>query len=125
MNNYYNQNMIGQLMKQKDSIDAMIQQYSQPQQPQVPVQNFITTSSGVDFEAKILKEGEKPDSLFVSRRTMLLDKSNKKLFIKEVDGSISEEYEIIVPLDEKDKKIAELEEKIKELSKQAEKEKEE
>ena len=47
---YNNQTMINQLMRQKDNIDSLIQQYSQP----IPVQNIINT--GVDFEARILKE---------------------------------------------------------------------
>ena len=34
-----------------------------------------------------------------------MKKKNKKVIIKEVDGKISEEYEIVLPLDEKDKKI--------------------
>ena len=46
---------------------------------------------------------------------LCLDKKNKKIIIKEVDGKISEEYEIILPLDEKDKKILELENKLKEM----------
>ena len=46
---------------------------------------------------------------------MILDKYNKKLFIKELNGDISEEYEIVLPLDEKDKKIQELENRIKEM----------
>ena len=106
---YNNQAMINQLMRQKDNIDNLINQYSQPS----PVQNIINT--GVDFEAKILKENEQADNIYVSRRTMFLDKKNKKLLIKETDGSISEQYEIVLPLDEKDKKILELEQKIKEM----------
>ncbi len=103
-----NQTMINQLMRQKDSIDSLISQYSQP-----PVQNIINTGS--DFEARILKENEQVQDILISRRTMFLDEFNKKLSIKEVDGTISKEYEIIIPLDEKDKKILELERKIKEM----------
>lgn len=118
MANFYgyganNQNMINQLMKQKENIDNMIQQYSQPQ---VPVQNIINTNNGLDFEARILKEGEIPENVFVHRRTMFLDRKNKKVFIKEIDGNISESYEIIIPLDEKDKKIMELERRLKEAN---------
>lgn len=103
-----NQNMINQLMRQKDSIDNLLNQYSQP-----PVQNIINT--GTDFEARILKEGEEVNNILISKRTMFLDEANKKLSIKEVDGTISKEYEIVIPLDEKDKKILELEKKIKEM----------
>lgn len=109
---YNNQAMINQLMRQKDNIDNLINQYSQP----TPVQNIINTA-GVEFEARILKDKEEAENIFVSRRTMFLDKKNKKLIIKETDGTISEQYEIILPLDEKDKKILELEKKIKELKK--------
>lgn len=107
---YNNQAMINQLMRQKDNIDNLISQYSQPS----PVQNIINTSS-LEFEARILKDNEEADNIFVARRTMFLDKKNKKLVIKETDGTISEEYEIVLPLDEKDKKILELEKKIKEM----------
>jgi glutaredoxin 2 len=107
---YNNQAMINQLMRQKDNIDNLINQYSQPS----PVQNIINTS-GIDFEARILKDGEEAENTYVARRTMFLDKKNKKLLIKETDGTISEQYEIILPLDEKDKKILELEQRIKEM----------
>lgn len=115
-NNYgaNNQTMINQLMRQKENIDNMIQQYSQPMQP--PVQNIINTNTGADFEAKILKDNETIENTFVQRRTMFLDKKNKRLSIKEVDGTISESYDIIVPLDEKDKKIQELERQLKEAN---------
>lgn len=106
---FNNQAMINQLMRQKDNIDNLISQYSQPS----PVQNIINT--GVDFEARILKDNEEAENTYVSRRTMFLDKKNKKLLIKETDGTISEQYEIVLPLDEKDKKILELEKRVKEL----------
>lgn len=102
----YNQTMINQLMRQKENIENMLNQYSQP-----PVQNIINTTS--EFEARILKDNEEAQDIFINRKTMFLDKKNKKVLVKEVDGTISEEYEIILPLDEKDKKIIELEEKLK------------
>lgn len=104
----YNQSMVNQLLRQKENVENLINQYSQP-----PVQNIINT--GTDFEARILKEGEEVSNIFINRRTMFLDKQNKKLLIKELDGSISEEYEIIIPLDEKDKKIMELEKRLAEM----------
>lgn len=110
--NYYNQNMINQLMKQKDNIDNMINQYSQ-QQP--PVQNIINTMPLTEFEARILRDNEDVSSVFVNKKTMLLDKKNKKLYVKEINGNISEQYDIIVPLDEKDKKIQALENEVKSL----------
>ena len=112
--NYYNpnQNMINQLMRQKDNIENMLNQYNQPQ---APVQNIINTVNSSDFEARILNEDEQIENVYINKRTMFLDKINKKLMIKEIDGKISEEYEIIIPLDEKDKKIIELENRLKEM----------
>ena len=46
---------------------------------------------------------------------MFLDETNKKLYIKELDGTVSKEYEVVIPLDEKDKKILDLENKLKEM----------
>ena len=37
------------------------------------------------------------------------------LYVKEINGDISEEYDVVVPLDEKDKKILEFENKLKEM----------
>ena len=110
----YNQSMINQLLRQKDTIDNMINQYSQPQ----PIQNIINT--GIEFEARMLKDGEDISNIAVIRRTLFIDEKNKKISIKELDGSISKEYEIVVPLDEKDKKILELEQKLEEMEKKIE-----
>lgn len=115
-NNFFNpnQNMINQLLRQKDNIENMINQYSQPQQ--APVQNIINTSSSIEFEARILKDDDDDvENIFINKRTMFLDKKNKKILIKEVDGKISEVYEIILPKDEKDLKIEELEKRLKEM----------
>lgn len=112
--NYYNPNqpVINQLMRQKDNIDNLLNQYTQPQ---IPVQNIINTGSGLDFEARILNDDEDIENILITKRTMFLDKKHKKVSIKELDGNISEEYEIIIPLDEKDKKILELENKLKDM----------
>lgn len=104
-----NQQMLNQLLRQKDNVESLISQYSQP-----PVQNIINTSP-TEFEARILKDDEEIDNIFVSKKTMFLDKKNKKLIIKELDGNISEEYDIIIPLDEKDQKILDLETRLKEM----------
>ena len=82
-----NQTMINQLMRQKDNIENMLSQYSQPQQP---IQNIINTGVTTDFEARILKDDEEVENILITRRTMFLDKKNKKLQIKELDGKISE-----------------------------------
>ena len=99
-------------MRQKENVENLINQYNQPQ---APVQNIINTGTGLEFEAKILKDDEEVDNIFINKRTMFLDKKNKKLLIKEVDGKISEEYEIVIPLDEKDKHILDLENRLKEM----------
>lgn len=113
-NNFFNpnQSMLNQLMRQKDNIENMINQYSQPQQP---IQNIINTVTSTEFEARILNENEEVENILINKRTMFLDKTNKRLVIKELDGSISEQYEIVIPLDEKDKKILELENKLKDM----------
>ena len=108
MNYFPNQTMLNQLFRQKDNIDNLINQYSQP-----PVQNIINT--GTDFEARILKDNEQVENILINKKTMFLDEKNKKVFIKELDGTISKEYEIIIPLDEKDKKILELEKRLEEM----------
>jgi hypothetical protein len=105
-----NQNMANQLMRYKNDIDSMLNQINTP-----PVQNIINTIQSTEFEARILNEDEQVENVLINKRTMFLDKKNKKLMIKEVDGKISEEYEIVIPLDEKDKKILELENKLKEM----------
>ena len=107
---FNSQSMLNQLMRQKDNINDLISQYTQPQ---APVQNIINTGS--DFEARILKKDEQVDNILVNKRTMFLDEYNKKLYIKELDGTISKEYEVVIPLDEKDKKIIALENKLREM----------
>ena len=108
-----NQGMINQLLRQKENIENMITQYSQPP---APVQTIINTgSNNFEFEARILKDDEDISNIAIMRKTLFVDEKNKKISIKEVDGSISKEYEIIVPLDEKDKKILELENRLKEM----------
>ena len=106
----YNNPMTNQLLRQKEQIESLLQQYNQP----TPIQNFINTS-GIDFEAKILTNGEDISNIMINRRTLFVDEKNNKVVVKEIDGTISKEYEIIVPLDEKDKRIAELEEKLNKM----------
>lgn len=107
-----NQPMINQLLRQRDNIESMLNQYNQPQ---APVQNIINTGTSLEFEAKILNDGEDISNIGITRKTLFVDEKNKKVVVKELDGTISKEYEIIVPLDEKDKKILELEARLKEM----------
>lgn len=111
----YNQNqgLINQLERQKDNIDNLLYQYSQPS----PVQNIINTVT--EFEARFIKDDD-ISNIPVMRKTLFIDEQNKKISIKEIDGTISKEYEIVVPLDEKDKKILELENKIREMERKYE-----
>lgn len=115
-NNFYGQNqgIMNQLLRQRDNVENMINQYSQmPSQP--PIQNIINQGGNSEFEARILKDDEELENIFINRKTMFLDKKNKRLVIKEIDGKIVEEYKIIIPKDEKDLAIERLQNKLKEM----------
>ena len=120
-NNFYGQNnqMMNQLLRQRDNIDSLINQYSQPffTSPQAPVQNIINTNSTsqVEMEARYLKTGEYVNDILISNKTLFIDENNSKIYIKDVNGSILKNYDIVIPKDEKDLKIEELESKLKEL----------
>lgn len=114
----YNYNgMINQLYRQKDNIENMIAQYSQGlMNQQAPVQNIINTNtSPSDVEIKQIGKDDDISNIIVTKRTLFIDESKAKISIKEVDGTISKSYDIIIPKDEKDLKIEELEKKLKEL----------
>lgn len=116
--NYSNPNMMNQLYRQKENIENMIAQYSQNigVNTQPPVQNIInTTGNSSDTDVRFLNQNEDISNIIISKKTLFIDENNKKISIKEVDGSISKSYDIIVPKDEKDLKIEELENKLKEL----------
>lgn len=109
-----NTNMINQLYRQRDNIENMIAQYGQPQQP--PVQNIInTTNSATEIDVRFLNANEDISNIIISKRTLFIDEPHNKISIKELDGSLSKTYDIIVPKDEKDLKIEELENKLREL----------
>lgn len=110
MNYLGNNQMINQLMRQRDNIDNLIGQYSSP----APIQNFISTSNA-EFEAKVLTNGEDISNIMINKRTLFVDEKNSKVIIKELDGTISKTYEIIVPKDEKDEKIEKLQKEIEKL----------
>ena len=108
-----NQNMIDNLIRQKDRIDEMIKNYQQPQ----PVNNFINTnqtSSKDLIEWRILNENEEVDNLYVANKTLFIN--DNLMVLKGVDGSL-EKWEVkkIYPIDKKDEKINQLEEEIKSL----------
>lgn len=108
-----NQNMIDNLLRQKDRIDEMIKSYQQPQ----PINNFITASQTTNkdlIEWRILNENEEVDNLYVANKTLFI--SDEMMILKGVDGSL-EKWQIkkIYPIDKKDEKISALEEEIKKL----------
>ena len=115
--NYNNAGMINQLYRQKENIENMINQYTQGFGITTPpVQNIINTSgNNSDTDVRYVKSGEDISNVIVSKKTLFIDEPNSKISIKDVDGTISKTYDIIVPKDEKDVKIEELENKLKEL----------
>lgn len=116
--NYNNPNMMNQLYRQKENIENMIAQYTQGMgiTSQPPVQNIInTTGSTSDTDVRFLNQNEDISNIIISKKTLFIDENNKKISLKEIDGTISKSYDIIVPKDEKDLKIEELENKLKEL----------
>lgn len=88
------------------------------QEPKQPINNIFTNVptpvNNEYFMAKMLKEGEKPEEIFVNQKTAFISLSNKKISIKETDGNITN-YEIILPLDKKDIEIQELKKELKEI----------
>lgn len=110
---FNNQNMIDNLMRQKDRIDEMIKNYQQPQ----PVNNFINTNQAPNkdyIEWRVLNENEEVDNLYVQNKTLFIN--DNLMVLKGVDGSL-EKWEVkkIYPIDKKDEKINALEEEIKKL----------
>lgn len=114
--NYNTTGLMNQLYRQKDNIENMIAQYSQGlMSPQAPVQNIINTSNSSDIDVKYLNKDDDISNIIITKKTLFIDEYNGKISIKEVDGTISKSYDIIIPKDEKDLKIEELEKKLKEL----------
>ena len=108
-----NQNVIDNLMRQKDRIDEMIKNYQQPQ----PVNNFINTNQTPSkdlIEWRVLNENEEVDNLYVANKTLFIN--DNLMVLKGVDGSL-EKWQVkkIYPIDKKDEKINQLEEEIKSL----------
>ena len=108
-----NQNIIDNLIRQKDRIDDMIKSYQQPQ----PVNNFINTMQTPANDMvtwRVLNENEEVDNLYVPNRTLFV--SDNLMVLKGVDGSL-EKWEIkkVYPVDKKDEKITALENEILKL----------
>ena len=106
------QNVIDNLLRQKDRIDDMIKNYQQPQ----PVNNFINTNQVQDntYEMKKLNENDEVENIAIFKDTIFIGED--RLQIKKMDGTI-EKYELkkVYPRDKKDDKIDELTKKIQEL----------
>lgn len=113
----YNYNgLMNQLYRQKDNIENMIAQYSQGlMNQQAPVQNIINTSGSSDTDVKFVNKDDDISNIIITKKTLFIDEFKNKISLKEIDGTISKSYDIIVPKDEKDLKIEELENKLKEL----------
>ena len=110
---YNNQYMLDNLNRQKERIDEMIKNYSQPQ----PVNNFINTNQTPSkdlIEWRILNENEEVDNLYVANKTLFIN--DNMMILKGVDGSLKKwNIKQTYPVDKKDEKINELEEEIKKL----------
>lgn len=81
--------------------------------PSAPVQNFINT--GIEIEGKILSDNEDVSNMLVRCKTIFIDEKNSKVYIKEINGSISKTYDIVIPKDEKDIRIENLEKELEEM----------
>lgn len=108
-------NPIDRIDNQIKELENLRKNYQNMPQQQ-PIQNIINTNgSQMEFEARILNENENPNEILVQRKTMFFEPKKGKLYIKELNGDIKE-YDVVLPLDEKDLKIQELERRLNELS---------
>lgn len=114
-NSQFNIDRINNQIKDLENLRNQFQNIPQPM-PQQPIQNIINTnnSQNIDFEARYIKKDEEVENIIVQRKTAFISPENRFLKVKDIDGTITT-YELIPPLDEKDKKIMELENKIKEM----------
>ena len=108
-------NPIDRIDNQIKELENLRKNYQNMPQQQ-PIQNIINANgSQMEFEARILNENENPNEILVQRKTMFFEPKKGKLYIKELNGDIKE-YDVVLPLDEKDLKIQELERRLDELS---------
>jgi hypothetical protein len=104
-------NPIDRIDNQIKELENLRKNYQNMPQQQ-PIQNIINTNgSQMEFEARILNENENPNEILVQRKTMFFEPKKGKLYIKELNGDIKE-YDVVLPLDEKDLKIQELERRL-------------
>lgn len=111
MNNFYGMNPqinIDRINKQIDDLNNLKMQMQNPPQ-QAPINNYINTNvPKIEMEAKYLQKGQSINDIIIQNRTLFIDEENKKVVIKEEDGNISKEYEIIIPLTKEQKEIQDL-----------------
>lgn len=114
--NYYNP------MYNINKLDDQIRQLQdlKNQYQQAPIQNFINSNIPVEMEAKYLKPNEKVEDIIIMNKTLFIDETNSKIYIKEKDGTISKTYDIIIPKTEEQLKIEELSNKNEILSQKLE-----
>ena len=82
-----NQGMINQLMRQKENIDSMLSQYTQP-----IAQTIINTGNNLDFEARMLNEGEDISNIPIIRKTLFIDEANKKISDSLTDAVLRSQF---------------------------------
>jgi len=120
-NPYYQslpQNNISKIDNQIKELESLKMQYQNIPQQIPPINQTFQLASNTpitQFEAKFIGKDEVVEDILINHRTAFISPENHFLKVKELDGTITT-YELIPPLDEKDKKIKELEEKINELS---------
>lgn len=114
--NYYNP------MYNINKLDDQIRQLQdlKNQYQRAPIQNFINSNIPVEMEAKYLKPNEKVEDIIIMNKTLFIDETNSKIYIKEKDGTISKTYDIIIPKTEEQLKIEELSNKNEILSQKLE-----
>lgn len=114
--NYYNP------MYNINKLDDQIRQLQdlKNQYQQAPIQNFINSNIPVEMEAKYLKPNEKVEDIIIMNKTLFIDETNSKIYVKEKDGTISKTYDIIIPKTEEQLKIEELSNKNEILSQKLE-----
>lgn len=122
----YNQQMnVDRINRQIEDLQNLkSQMQSAPQVSQAPINNYITTNAPkIEMEARMLN-GESVNNVIIQNRTLFIDEKNSKIYLKELDGTISKEYDILVPKtpeqienEQLKLKLKEMEARIHELSK--------
>ena len=107
MNNNY---MVDNLLRQREKIDDMLKNYSQPM-------NVFNVGTQVDFEARMITKDENPKDIMVQRKTAFICLDSALLTIKEINGDLKE-YPIILPKTPEQIENEEFKERIEQLEKE-------